>query len=170
MDLIGSIASLIGLVLSVITIIIVSCVDKKVNKLRYSDLFNKRINVHLTTVDRLQKELNLTIPYVLENEIRIKEILVQLLTEFESILPKLQDKKARKKTKLLLCKVQRVKNKRFYNLHKSEETLIDRLLSFYKSIYLNLVSSRKILDIYILINENYNRIIQVKLDKKAIIK
>jgi len=170
MNLIGSIASIIGLVISGITMIIVLFVDKKVKKLQLSNLFDQRVNLHLTTIDSLQKELNLQMPNVLVNEIRIKEILVQLLTEFESLLPKLQDKKARKKTKLLIYKVQSVKNKRFYNLHKTEENLLDRLISFYKFITLNLISSRKILDIYILINENYNRIQQVKLDKNAIIK
>ena len=94
---IGSIASIIGLIISVVTMIIVVFVDKKVRKLQLSNLFDQRINLHLKTIDTLQKELNSHMPNIVSNEVRIKEILVQLLTEFESLYPKLNDKKARRK-------------------------------------------------------------------------
>lgn len=167
---IGNIASIIGLIISVITMIIVVFVDKKVKRLQISNLFDQRINLHLSTIDILQKELNSHMPNIVANEVRIKEILVQLLAEFESLYPKLQDKKAKQKTNLLIGIIRNTKKKGFYNTDKTEVNIWDRFLFFYKQVFLNMISSRKILYVYILVNENYNRIQQVKLDKNALIK
>lgn len=163
----GSIASIIGLIISCITLIIAVFVDKKVKKLQFSDLFDKRINLHLSKIDKLQKELNFHMPNIVSNEVRIKEILVELMTEFESLFPKLQDRRARQKTSGLVEKIQRIKTKGFYNTEKTNVNFWDRQIFLYKQIFSKMVSSKKILDIYILINENYNRIQQVKLDKQA---
>jgi hypothetical protein len=167
---IGSIASIIGLIISVVTMIIVVFVQKKVRKLQLSNLFDQRINHHLTTIDTLQRELNSHIPNIVSNEVRIKEILVQLLTEFESLYPKLNDKKARRQAYLLIGIINKAKRKGFYNIRKSDVNIWDRFLYLYKQQFSNMISSRKILDIYILVNENYNRIQQVKLDKSALVK
>ncbi|MGJ8737738.1 hypothetical protein [Zobellia laminariae] len=164
----GSIASIIGLVISVITMLIVVFVNRKVKKLQISNLFDQRINKHLTTINTLQQELNSNMPNIVANEIRIKEILVQLMTEFESLFPKLQDKRARRKTNRVVKCIQGIKNKGFYNTEKTDVNMFDRFAFFYEEKFSNMVSSRKILNIYILINENYNRIQQVKLDKNAL--
>jgi len=166
----GSIASIIGLIISVITMFIAVFVNRKVKKLQLSNLFDKRINLHLTKINTLQQELNSHMPNIVTNEVRIKEILVELMTEFESLFPKLHDKRARQKTSGLVGNIQRIKNKGFYNTEKTDVNIWDRLFFLYKQVFSNMVSSRKILDIYILVNENYNRIQQVKLDKNALIK
>ncbi len=150
--------------------IIAVFVNRKVKKLQLSNLFDQRINLHLTNIDTLQKELNSHMPNIVTNEVRIKEILVELMTEFESLFQKLQDKRARQKTSILVGNIRRIKNKGFYNTNKTDVNIWDRLYFLYRQIFSNMVSSRKILDIYILINENYNRIQQVKLDKNALIK
>jgi len=167
---IGSIASIIGLIISVLTMIIVFFVEKKVRKFQLSNLFDQRINLHLATIDTLQKELNSHMPNIVSNEVRIKEILVQLLTEFESLYPKLNDKKARRKANRLIYIINKTKKKGFYNTHKTDVNIWDRFLHLYKQVFSNMISSRKILGIYILVNENFNRIQQVKLDKNALIR
>lgn len=169
-DILGNISSIIGLIISIITLIIVVFVNKKVKKFQYSNLFDKRVNFHLTSIDKLQNELNSCIPNIVLNEIKIKEILVQLLAEFESLQPKLQDKIARQKAMQLIYKLQKAKGKVFYNTEKLNINIWDRLYSTYRLWFSNMISSRNILDIYILVNENYNRIQQVKLDKKELIK
>lgn len=169
-DTFGNISSIIGLIISIITLIIVVFVDKKVKKLQYSNLFDKRVNIHLTSIDKLQNELNLCMPNIVLNEVKIKEILVQLLVEFESLKPKLQDKVARQKAIELISKLQNAKDKIFYNTDKIDVSIWDRLYQTYKLWFSNMISSRKILEIYILVNENFNRIQQVKLDKLELIK
>ena len=167
---VGNISSIIGLVISVITLIIVAIVDRKVRKLQYSNLFDKTINKHLKNIDKLQNELNSFLPDIVSDEIRIKEILVQLMTEFESLSPKLKNRSARRKTNKLVNKIKNSKNKLFYNTSKKEINIWDRLLTFYKRNFSNMISSREILDIYIIVNENYNRIIQIKINKNAYIR
>jgi hypothetical protein len=167
---ISSIASIIGLIISVITMFIAIFVNKEVKRLQFSNLFDQRINLHLTKIDILQQELNLNMPDIVANEVRIKKILVELMTEFESLFPKLQDTRARKKTNALIGNIQRIKNKGFYNMEKTDVNIGDRLFFLYKQVFSNMISSRRILNIYILVNENYNRIQQVKLDKNALIK
>ena len=170
MDIIGNIASILGFIISIIALIIVIFVEKKVNKLQYSNLFDKRINSHLSNIDLFQKELNLCLPDVLTNEVKTKEVLVKLLAEFESLSPKLQDKIARKKTDQLIYKINYVKEKDFFFHEKSEDNFLDKIMLFCKSFFLNKISNRKILKIYVLVNENYNRIQQIKHDKKNLIK
>jgi hypothetical protein len=164
---IADIASIVGLIISIITMFIVLFVDKKVKKLQMSNLFDQRINVHLTNIDKLQKELNLNMPNIVSNELRVKEILVQILVEFESLQTKLNDKKAKRKIRRLINLIQEHKSKGFYNTDKTDVNILDRIDFLYKKYFSNMISSRMVLDLYILINENYNRIQQVKLDKYA---
>ena len=170
MDSIGNIASVLGFIVSTITVVIVIFVEKKVSKLQYSNLFDKRINSHLSSIDSLQQELNSCLPDISTNEVKTKEILVKLLAEFESLSPKLQDKIARKKTKKLISQINKVKRKDFFCHVKNEDNLLDKIMLWGKSLFLNKISNKRVLGIYILVNENYNRIIQVKNDKKQLIK
>ena len=170
MDTIGNIASILGFIISAITLLIVLFVDRKVSKLQYSNLFDKRINSHLSNIDSFQKELNLCLPNISANEIKTKEILVKLLTEFESLAPKLQDKIARQKADRLISQINDVKGKDFFFREKNEDTFFDKISLSWKSFFLNKISNKKVLEIYILVNENYNRIQQVKHDKKQLIK
>lgn len=167
---IGSIASIISLIISIITLIIVVFVEKKIKRLQFSSLFDKRISIHLKNIDRLQSELNSYIPNIELNEIMIKKNLVKLLTEFESIQLKLEDRNSRRMTRQLINQINKVKNKNFYTTNTIETTLWDRLLYEFKLYFSRKVSSRKVLKIYILVNENYNRIQLIKLDKNARIK
>jgi len=145
----GNISSIIGLGISIITMIIVVVVNDKVRKLQYSNLFDKTINKHLKNIDMLQNELNSFLPDISSGEVRIKEILVQLLTEFESLSPKLKSRNARRKTNRLVNTIRVSKSKVFYNTTKTEINISDRLYTFYKRIFSNMVSSREILDLYI---------------------
>ena len=167
---VGNISSVIGLVISIITMIIVVFVNKKVRKLQYSNLFDKTINKHLKNIDKLQNELNSILPDISNDEVRIKEILVQLLTEFESLSPKLKSRNARRKTNRLVKRIRQSKRRVFYNTTKTEINIWDRLYTYYKRILSNMISSREILDLYIVINENYNRILQIRINKNAFIK
>ena len=170
MDTIGNIVSILGFIISTITLIDVVFVKKKVSKLQYSNLFDKRINSHLSNIDSLQKELNLCLPDIVANEIKTKEILVKLLSEFESLAPKLQDKIARKKAGQLIFQINNVKEKDFFLHKKNEDNFSDKVVHFCKFLFLNKISNKEVLKIYILVNENYNRIQQIKHDKKQIIK
>ena len=167
---IGDISSIAGLAISVITLVVAYYINNEVKKIQYSNLFDRRINKHLTDINELQIELIHLIDNVEENEIKIKEILAKHLAIFESLLPKIQDKIARKKTKSLIKKIGKSYNLFFYNFNRTEITVIDRITFKYKLIINKMISSREILDIYIRVNENYNRIEQVKLDKKVLIK
>lgn len=172
MDLsdIGNISSIIGLGISIVTFIVAYIVRNEVKRIQYSNLFDKRITKYLTDIDKLQIELISYISDVKTNEIRIKEILVQELAALESLLPKLADKVARQKTENVIAQIEKLKNYSFYQSNNDTPTIWNRIVFQYKYITSNLATDKRLLNLYILINENYNRIEQVKLDKKALIK
>jgi hypothetical protein len=166
----GSIASIIGLAISLITLIIAYILNKKVKKLQYSNLFDRTITKRLTGIDKLQKNLNRLLPDISKNEIEIKEILVELLAIYEALSPKLPDRKARNKAKLLIRRIKQSKECTFYNLKDKNLSIWDKIASFFKLIFLKKTSNLRIQQIYIATNENYNRIEQIRLDKKERIK
>ncbi len=170
LKLFAAYASIVSLLISLATLIYVYFIDDKVKKIQYSNLLDKRGTQHLKDIDELLKELNFLLSSVSENEIRIKEILVNLLSQFESILPKLNNSSARSTSKRLINLISRSKNKQFYDVKKTEMGFLDNLLLWYKSVFNNMLSSRAILDIYITSNEINYKIVQLRLDKKAEIK
>lgn len=172
MDLsdIGNISSVIGLGISIVTFIVAYIVKNEVKRIQFSNLFDKRITKYLTDIDKLQIELISYISDVKANEIRIKEILVKELAALESLLPKLSDKKARQKTDSIISEIEKLKNCTFYQPDNDNPTIWNRIVFQYKFIASNMTTDRRLLNLYILINENYNRIEQIKLDKKALIK
>ncbi|MFZ6665165.1 hypothetical protein [Peijinzhouia sedimentorum] len=172
MDLsdIGNISSIAGLIISIVTLIIAYIVSNEVKRIQFSNLFDRRITKYLTDIDKLQSELISNISDVKTNEIRIKEILVKELAAFESLLPKLSDKNARQKTVKIIAKIEKLKNHDFYQTNIESPTVCDRIVFQYKFFVSNMSTNKRLLNLYILINENYNRIEEVKLDKKALIK
>lgn len=167
-DLIANIASIIGLIISLITIIYAVLINKKVKKLQNKNLFNKRINSHLKNIDLLQQNFSSYSLNVVLNEMQIKTILVELLTEFESLYLKLTDIKSRHEVLRLIRIINKAKKKSFYEINCT--SIRNRILLYYQSLFLDMIPSNKIIYIYTLVNENYNRIQNVKLDNKALIK
>lgn len=167
-DSIANIASILGFIISFITMIYATIIDRKVKNLQLKNLFDKRINSHLKNIDLLQQNFSSYTSDIVLNETEIKNILVDLLTEFESINQKLTDKKTRHKVFLLISIINKAKKKSFYEANCIN--IRDKFVLFYNSLFLDKIPSNKIKYIYTLVNENYDRIQHVKLDNKALIK
>lgn len=113
LNTVGNISSIVSLAISIITLLVAIFVNKKVNELQNRNLFNKTIDKHLRIINKLQKELISFLPYIVSDEIRIKEILVELLTEFESISPLLQNRAATHKMNCLIRKIRENLRKKY---------------------------------------------------------
>ena len=166
----GSTASILGFFISIATLIYAAFVNNKIKKLHFLNIFNKTIDEHMKNIDDNQKKLATMLGNIEVNIEAIKEIFSSNLTIFESLGPKIEDKNARKNSKMIVNRIEFINGKKIYNFKGTGYRFIDYLILHYQWLVNGKIPSLEVVSIYKAINENYNRIEKVKLDYKHRIK
>ena len=143
---VGSWASIISVFISIGTLSFSFIINRKVQKLKNINLFDKTIKFHLDEIDKRQTELNRLLPNISKNSLEIKTILSSLLAEFENICNKISDKNAKEQIKKLIKEIKSVQKDPF------------------------LFCDSRIQDIYVSINENHKRVSLIQRDNNNSIK
>ena len=167
--MLGNIASIVGLIISIWTLCIAHKVKGEVIKIQAMHLFNRRIDSHLKSIDEQTNKLSVFLDSIIENETDIKLILAKLLTDFESVEKKLVSSEHQKQIKKVISALKYGITKKYF-IYQNKYFKPFRKMILYAYNKFGFLATEEIAAIYVKSNENYNRIKQLKLDKKETIK
>ena len=161
----GSIASILGLIVSGLAFWAADGAHKAVKRVQDSFLFDKRIPQHLKYLNDKLSNLNGLLADIETNKNHITTLLSQVKSELQSLSEKTLNEKVLLKIKDTIKSIDKVKNDKIYK--ESDQTfLTNRISHFFKSFYLT--SHKDIWTIYNDLNEIYTQIDNLKLDKNCL--
>jgi len=163
----GSIASLVGLVVSGLAFVAAKNAKEAAREIQDSFLFDQRIPMHLKVLDNKVSNYNYLLVDIEANKKQIKTLLSQIKSELISLSDKIKNRKALRKLRSTIILTDKVINREIY-LEANQTYLLNRVLHFFKSFFL--VSHSDIWKNYNDLNEIYALISNLKLDKKYLIK
>lgn len=163
----GSIASIVGLIISALAFWAADSARKAVKKIQDSFLFDKRIPQHLKVLNGKLSDLNSLLTDIDNNKNQITTLLAQVKSELQSLSEKTLNEKVLCKTNETIKAIDKVKNDKIYK--EGDQTVLKNRINHYcKSFYLT--SHKEIWKIYNDLNEIYTQVENLKLDKKYLIK
>lgn len=163
----GSLASLLGIIISLIAFLAANSARKAVKKVQDSILFDKRIPTHLRSLDELLSQYNELLNDIEGNNSSIKKLHALLKSELSSLLDKTDNRKARNLIKKTIKKINKKTNRSFFK-ESNSHSIRDKLAVFLKRTYLT--SHSDLWEIYNYSNEIHRYLNNLQQDRKYLIK
>jgi hypothetical protein len=163
----ASIITIVGFIITVISLIITLTIKSQVAKIRASYTFDKRINTHIKRLKEITTILNTYFDDYDKSRNLIKTQLGICQSELENIVIKL-DKSQRAKITKLISFIKNHKKRSFSIKGAGSNTILKKLISF-RLASLNETSDDDIWFIYISIHEIITQIENIKKDKDTIL-
>jgi len=160
----GTIATFVGLGISIVTLIVANNVRQVTQRLQNSIVFDKRVPSQLKEISGLLSDFNILLNNTSENVNQVKSLLAQLRSEIVSLSVKITDKRTKQ---LIIKAVKKIDNDIIKDFVKP-----DKNAGFIKKAY-NLifrVSEDDYWQSYTAIGEIHRAIDNLYKDKKATIK
>ena len=167
LNLYGSVASLIGLIVSVFAYFAAVSAKKAAQKVQDSFLFDRRIPQHLKFLDEKISKYNELLSDINNNKNQIKTNLAQVKSELNSLLEKVANKSAVSIIQNTIKSIDKISKQEIYK-ENDQIAIWNKIVYFFKSFYLT--SHSDLWKVYTNLNEIYTKIDNLKLDKKYLIK
>lgn len=163
----GSLASLLGIIISFIAFLAADSAKKAARKIQDSFLFDKRIPQHLKVLDELLSKYNELLIDIDRNNSAIRTLHSQIKPELSNLSDKIKTKKALNLINTTIAMIDK-KSKRPFFKESESHSLWNKGVDLYKGIYLT--PHKDIWRIYTSLNEIHWYVNNLKQDRKYLIK